>query len=471
MPKVLSARRQEAFNNLKLDHGFFEKALQRLDDTEDDDEGEEMDYDLYLMEKSVMPLLLQGLEALARHMDKATTADGPPHSKVPFNPLTWLAQYMLRNHPKLVNDHRSPMYHQFTELALAERGRRTLMRRRAQMEEVWLKMEKEFKAARRDQVRMTAADVPEYIRQLDECWCLEGMFHKKLPQLPTDYSSVQHEGMDFLLFEHFWQWFEAYIAKHDVVRAQAFAEAEERRIEAEKKAQQLMEEKERRETIILEVHELRRSLEESFDALSADMYTNNELALILNKGYTLELPDPSEVKPRDGTVPIVGEHVTLLLCLLDLWGCPLPDGSLQDQWSDAAVQAWLDWQQQSAPESLQRGKTLDGAGLRAMLIRDAYQDYLMTSNKVNIDPEMLKIIDHQVEISKVVGETEDTLDFLVEALDEETGEILQLSLPEAYIEEVRLRLAEQGGEPVVARVDLVSGRVKQLLQPNPLEME
>jgi hypothetical protein len=465
MPKVLSARRQEAFSNLKLDNAFFEKALQRLDDPEADDE-EAMDYDLYLMEKSVMPLLLQGLEALARHMDKATTAGGSSHAKVPFNPLTWLAQYMLRNHPKVVNDHRSPMYHQFTELALAERGRRTLVRRRAQMEEVWLKMEKGFKATRKEQMRMTAADVPEYIRQLDECWCLEGMFQKKLPQLPTDYSSVQHDGMDFLLFEHFWQWFEAYIAEHDVVRAQAFAEAEEKRAESERKAQQLMEEKERRERTILEVHEIRRSLEESFDALSVDVYTNDGLGLMLNKGYTLELPDPSEVKPREGTVPIVGEHVSLLLCLLDLWGCPLPDGSLEDQWSDAAVQAWLEWQRHNAPEGLERGRALDGAGLRAMLSRDAYQDYLMTSNKVNIDAEMLNIVDHQVEISKLVGETEDTLDFLVEALDEETGEILQLSLPEAHIEQVRLRLSEQGGEPVLARVDLVSGRVKQLLQPN-----
>lgn len=336
------------------------------------------------------------------------------------------------------------------------------------MEEVWLNMEKGFKATRKEQMRMTAADVPEYIRQLDERWGLEGLFQQKLPQLPTDYSSVQHDGMDFIPFEHFWQWFEAYIAEHDVVRANWFAEAEERRFKAEQMAQQLKEEKERRERTILEVHNLRSSLENDFDALSADVYTNDGLGLMLNKGYTLELPDPSEVKPREGTVPIVGEHVTLLLCLLDLWGCPLPDGSLEDQWSDAAVEAWLEWQSHNAPEGLQRSRALDGAGVRAMLSRDAYHNYLVYRT-VNLDADMLNIVDHQVKISNVVGETEDTLDFLVEALDEETGEILRLSLPEAHIEQVRLRLSEQGGDPVLARVDLVSGRVKQLLPSSDLD--
>merc|ERR1711920_1006742 len=102
----------------------------------------------------------------------------------------------------------------------------------------------------------------------------------------------------------------------------------------------------------------------------------------------------------------------------------------------------------------------------AMLNRGDYQNYLLTSNKINFDAEMLKIIDHQVEISRVVGESEDSLDFLVEALDEETGEILQLSLPDQNVEEVRLRLDEVGGEPIMARVDLVSSRVKHLLPTN-----
>merc|ERR1719158_2791340 len=84
-----------------------------------------------------MPLLLQGLDALSRHVDKITAKGAQVDSRTRFNPLVWLAQYMLRNHPRHVKDHRTPMYERFSELANIERGRRCLLRRKDQIELAW----------------------------------------------------------------------------------------------------------------------------------------------------------------------------------------------------------------------------------------------------------------------------------------------------------------------------------------------
>lgn len=209
---------------------------------------------------------------------------------------------------------------------------------------------------------------------------------------------------------------------------------------------------------------MRQALEEQFDNLSADVYINDGLGELLNKGVCMELPEPGEVMRKDA-LSIVGEHVTLLLSLLWLWGCQVPESAPQDQWSDAAVEAWQTWQEQNAPADLEKSRKLGAEGLRAMLNRDAYLNYLLNSNQINLDEEMHNIVNHLVEIRCILGETEDTLDFLVEALDEETGEILHLSLPETCVEEVRNRLDKAGGEALLARVDLVSARVKELIAP------
>merc|ERR1719183_3028995 len=99
-----------------------------------------------------MPLLLQGLDALSRHVDKINSKGGQgADSTLRFNPLVWLAQYLLRNHPRHVKDHRTPMYEQFSELANIERGRRCLLRQREQMK--WCGTRCSMKNARPDCVR------------------------------------------------------------------------------------------------------------------------------------------------------------------------------------------------------------------------------------------------------------------------------------------------------------------------------
>merc|ERR1711977_756866 len=91
-----------------------------------------------------MPLLLQGLDALSRQIYKMQSKKYmDSDSRARFNPLVWLAQYLLRNHPGHLKDHRSPLYNDFTEWALIEKGRREMLRRKDQIEEAFHRMEKQ----------------------------------------------------------------------------------------------------------------------------------------------------------------------------------------------------------------------------------------------------------------------------------------------------------------------------------------
>merc|ERR1712087_380476 len=107
---------------------------------------------------------------------------------------------------------------------------------------------------------------------------------------------------------------------------------------------------------------------------------------------------------------------------------------------------------------------VDGLGIKKLIDRDAFEEYLLDAYPVNAKAMDDSEIHHTVELRGIV---DDSLDIIVEAVDEETGEILQLSLPDGQAPEVRRRLAEQdgneGGEPIFARVDLVSQRVMELL--------
>merc|ERR1719230_2257492 len=80
-----------------------------------------------------MPLLLQGLDALSRHVDRMESNGADPGIRARFNPLVWLAQYLLRNHPGQIKDRRTPMYKELSELASVERGRRALLHRKPEM--------------------------------------------------------------------------------------------------------------------------------------------------------------------------------------------------------------------------------------------------------------------------------------------------------------------------------------------------
>ncbi|CAE7433859.1 unnamed protein product [Symbiodinium necroappetens] len=100
MSHTVSRTQQQVFRDLKIDDGFFSQMLLPMAEAEGD-------FDVYLMEKGVMPLLLQGLDALSKHVDKVAQGTTMGSSKQKFNPLVWLAQYLLRNHPGRIHDHRT----------------------------------------------------------------------------------------------------------------------------------------------------------------------------------------------------------------------------------------------------------------------------------------------------------------------------------------------------------------------------
>merc|ERR1740121_2176363 len=97
------------------------------------------DFDIYLNE-AVMPVLAQSLDALCRQLARMQEQAGQldPKVRARFNPLTWLAQQLLRRHPKCARTpRRQLLYRGFKDWADWEKGRREMLRRREAVNEVF----------------------------------------------------------------------------------------------------------------------------------------------------------------------------------------------------------------------------------------------------------------------------------------------------------------------------------------------
>lgn len=433
MPQTASRVQIQALNDLRLDGSFFDKML-----VSNDEEYE--DFDVYLMERNVMPLLLQGLDALSRHVSKLAISSS---AMKPFNPLTWLAQFLLRNHPSHVRDHRTPMYTQLRDLALAERGRRTLLRQNYTFEDAWRNMAK-------DGEHLDVGQIWVLLKEMDDAWNLEGQFITKLPA--NLFQQIQPAQQTKLKFEDFWTIFQAFVLKNDVLRAAAFAEANARKLRAEREAQLAALEAQKREQAIADVMQHRRSMEEQFETLSADVYISSELSQIMSKGGVISLED------TENSLPLQGEHIMLIILLLQVWGCPV-DGidptASQDEWNLSAADAWRRWVKEHGPKGA-NPDVVDTVGLHALMDRDAFQAYLMGRQDGALDEDGEKQV---VEVKRLLED--DDLEIRVEALDDVSQQLMQFSIPQNQIEEVRRRLAS--GQTLLAQVDLVSQRITELV--------
>lgn len=433
MPQSASRVQIQAFNDLRLDGKFFQQMLVSSDE-------EHEDFDVYLMEKNVMPLLLQGLDALNRHVSKLATTSG---AMKPFNPLTWLAQFLLRNHPSHVRDHRTPMYNQLRDLALIERGRRTLLRQSYSFEDAWRHMAK-------DGEHLDVGQIWLLLKGMDDAWNLEGQFIRKLPE--NLFQQLQPAKENKVKFEEFWNVFEAYVLKNDVLRASAFVEANERKRRAEREAQLAALEAQRREQALAEVMQHRKSMEEQFETLSADVYISSELSQIMSKGGVISLED------TDNSLPLQGEHIMLIILLLQVWGCPI-DGIdptvSQDEWDINAADAWRRWVQKYGPRDA-NPDVVDSVSLNALMDRDAFQAYLIGEQDGALDEDGERQV---VEVKRLLED--DDLEIRVEAFDDTSQQLMQFAIPQNQVDEVRRRLAL--GQLVLAQVDLVSQRITELL--------
>lgn len=452
MPKALARGKLEAHKNLKLDSEFFTRMLSRKADAATQEDFR--DFDVYLMEKSVMPLLLQGLDALSRHVDKSKDQISQSRDGRQFNPLVWLAQYMLRNHPRHVKDHRTPMYEKFTELASIERGRRCLIRKREQIQDVWneLLTDKNMVSEGAKSVSLDVEDISDVFERLDHAWYLEGALLEKLPQ---DWSTVDMKKTNDneVCFADFFDWFEAYVKSNDILRATAFSDAERRQQEIEQQAIKEQEDAARRARAMKEALEQRSELEEHFETVTADMYINSECARIMNKGAIID-----GVEEKEGGPPLQGEHIVLIRLMLGIWGCPVNDDTDGDIWNDVTLASWQMWLK---ARGLDASRGVDKNTIRRLVDKDEFEEYLQRTFPVKDDDADDEYIKQVVEVK---GFVEDEIDILVEAVDEDTGELLHLTLAEHEVEELKARLAEATAQtPVLAMADRVSGRIVSVI--------
>lgn len=348
------------------------------------------------------------------------------------------------------------MYERFSELANIERGRRCLLRRRNQIEEVWRELLEE-----NDGVSLVKDDILSLFQRLDEKWYLEGALLEKVPQ---EFSAVGiinsddggTEG-DEVSFDDFFLWFEGFVKNSDILRASAFIDAERRQVETEQKARKAEEDAARRARAMKEALEQRSELEEHFETVTADIYLNGDIARIMNKGAVID-----GVEEKEGGPPLQGEHIALIRLMLGIWGCPVNDDTDGDVWNDSALAAWQQWLKARAIEAY-RG--VDKNTIRRLIDKDEFEEHLQRTYPVRDDEAD---DDYVKQVVEVRGFVEDEIDILVEAVDEDTGELLHLTLAENEVEALKERLATATATmPVLALADRVSGRVVSVMPSTP----
>jgi len=297
-------------------------------------------------------------------------------------------------------------------------------------------------------------DVSVLFTRLDAKWYLEGALLEKIPK---DFENVIQlpQGETEVTFADFWRWFEEFVRGNDILRAQAFMDASRRQWELEQKAKKMEEDAKRREKAMEEAMQQRAVLEEQFETVTADMYINDQITRIMNKGAVIQGVEEKEDGP-----PLQGEHITLIRMMLSIWGCPVnAPGAPEDVWNDQTFAAWQHWLKMTSLAS--GGPRVDTHTLRFLMDKDAFQEYLQKAYPVRDagDEDYMRSV---VEIKDFI---EDEVDIIVEAVDEDTGDILNLSLPEAQVAELKDRLT--AGNPVYACVDRISARVMELLPGDP----
>lgn len=287
------------------------------------------DFDIYLNE-SVMPVLAQALDALCRQITKMKTLGDKMDSRVRsrFNPVTWLAQQLLRRHPRAATTpRRMHIYRSFRDWADYERGRRELLRCKAKIEEVF----NGFKL--KDGVGKNT--VPVVVASVDDCFRLRGALkgnphvEEAIKPDPGEMGSIPVTrrrrssvlGGGFIQFDHFWSKFSNAIVKHDVVSFSAIKEGR-RLIKLEE------EENARREEAARLEEERRQQAEAEhqrllglYQELYPKLQQNEMLKSIIDDGKILT---GDFLKPTDPGFEIEvtpnGAHVLLLEELMGLLG-------------------------------------------------------------------------------------------------------------------------------------------------------
>lgn len=444
----------------EADKAFFKSMIRR--DIMRERYSEFRDFDVHLMETGVMPLLLQGLDALAQHVDELGVIPGhhpnprkDPQAKERFNPRIWLAQYILRNHPAHVHGGEGredvPNYNAFGEWASIERGRRELINRRVHVENLWRSMERKSQG----QV-LNVNHMPFFVDSLDDFWNLQGALRSKLPK--TFHEVLKKaSGTDQVSFEEVWEYFEKLFEDTDVLRVEDFERGEQLKREDDKRVAKEAEERDRKEQLSRARQERRVALTAQFETVKADLASDAEVLRILNNGAVL-----AGVEDEENAVSLAGEHVQWIKQMIQLWGVDMHGGGSSGGsgvWNDAALAAWKTWAKRYSPQG--GAAKVDAMNLGILMSLESYTELFLA--KVFPTEAEAVASGGQAEKGMAVRRIEDRgVVYVAHAVDDETGQVVEVELPDEMAEEVKRRLATERG-PVLVSVNLEDTCVTQFL--------
>jgi Ca2+-binding EF-hand superfamily protein len=324
---------------LKLDRAFFQDKV-RYDPAKEERQQarrgrgknkldeKRRDFDIYLGE-AVMPLCAQAIDALCRYITRQEErgAHIDPRMKARFNPCTWLAQYLLRSHPKfLTTPRRAGIYSGFSTWADSERGRRELIRRREDFERLFNGFAKKK--------RVSEETLPLIFQAADEMLYLQGEFSSH-PALCADLrGKVDLSGSGSCDFASFWSWFTGLCMANDLLKYSTIERGEQLKAE---EIRYLQEQERRQQERAIEkqrqADEIAQFLDE-YNHLREECIANAELNRILHESQTLtgDLPPNGDPCYEDEIVPS-GDHVLLLRRLVTLLGFPKKEKDLPQEQS------------------------------------------------------------------------------------------------------------------------------------------
>ncbi|CAK9034699.1 unnamed protein product [Durusdinium trenchii] len=277
------------------------------------------DFDVYLNE-SLMPVLAQALDALGRQVSRMHQQGDKLDARVRarFNPITWLAQQLLRRHPRVANTpRRISLYRNFQDWADQERGRREVLRCKAKVLEVFNGFMQNGIVGRNS--------LPSIVEAVDDLFFLQGAL--------KDSKSVQEHVLEggwkgtrssclggvAITFEQFWFKLANAVVVHEGILLSKIQEGRRLRKLREEEHARAMEaariEEEQRQKEAQENQRLMNIFKELHSRLCEDQALKSILEGKSLTGEYLKPSDPeyeSQVRPHGSHVLLLEELMTLL---------------------------------------------------------------------------------------------------------------------------------------------------------------
>lgn len=305
-------------------------------------EKKHRDFDIYLTE-SVFPVLAQALDSLCRQVGRMNEQGDAldPKIRARFNPLNWLGQQLLRRHPKYARTpRRQSLYKNFKDWADWEKGRRAMLRRREEVNEVFNGF------LRRGSVAYE--NLWGVVEAVDDSLKLDGRI-KGHPEMRMAFENGGALGGNNQMkqrfvagaqwgFDEFWYFFGNTVMKHDLVPHSLLLRGDAIKAKDLEEQTAWMDKRAEAEAEEVRLQEEKRRLMAQYSELHGKFSADPHIVSMMTGGKILTGDD---VRPNDigyeFEVPPHGSHITLLADLLYLLGfeeakakdAPMPDASAE----------------------------------------------------------------------------------------------------------------------------------------------